>query len=173
MSYYRLLMLALETHLAFLKLLMRLGREHEEDWSEDHEHHTHEEDWSEDHPNHNTHRENITLAVITTDDFAVRVKPAGLDADGVSTALDGVTASVDQPALAEVVADADNPGQFLVRRLPTTDPAAGALSVNATFTTMAGVSATLPVEFDPGTAASLTLGTELVANSASSNPAAP
>ena len=116
------------------------------------------------HTQNQTLQEKLTIMVKTTDDFAVRVKPTGVDADGVTTTPTDLTATIDQPALASVSPDPHNPGEFLITRLATTDPAAGVLSVTATFTTAAGISATLPVEFDPGAETSLSLATELVAS---------
>lgn len=107
----------------------------------------------------------ITMAVVTTDDFSVRLRVKGMDVDGVPTSFANLEMSVDTPTLAEVVADPNNPGAFIVRRLPADGLPIDPLMLNVTARdTATGVSATLPIEFDAGKPISLSFETELVSN---------
>ncbi len=107
--------------------------------------------------------ETQNTAITAPDGSTVRVRARGLDTADVPLGTLATTAALDQPDKASVQADPDNPGAFLVRRLPATDPAAGALTVVLTLTDPAsGLSAQQPIEFIPGVAAKLTVEAEVV-----------
>lgn len=117
--------------------------------------------------NKETIHKEILMSVATTDDFSIRIRPKAVDVDGVVVPATGLTLSVDKPDQASVTPDDANPGAYLVKRLPTTDPSASILNVVVSATDPAtGTTSNLLVEFDPGKSASLVLDSELVPNAA-------
>ena len=115
----------------------------------------------------NNAKEQLTMTLVTTNDNAVRLRPSGLDRDGVSVVPTGLEVTVDNPAIASVAADPNNPGAFLITPLPATDPNVGSRTVVVTTldpNTKASVTTTL--EFDAGVETSLVVNAEIVPDAA-------
>ena len=108
----------------------------------------------------------LTMSVVTTNDNAARLRPAGVDRDGVAVpaaSLAGLQVTVDKPDVASVAPDPANPGTWLVTPLPATDPNVGARTVVVTTTDPAtGASVQNSIEFDPGVETGLSVTTEIV-----------
>lgn len=112
---------------------------------------------------HDYNKGKLTMSVITTNDNAVRLRPSGVDRDGVAVSTDALNVAIDDATIASVTPDDANPGAYLVTPLPATDPAAGARIVVVTTTDPAsGASTTTTIEFDPGVESSLSVATEIV-----------
>ena len=112
---------------------------------------------------HSAKKETLTMTLVTTNDNAVRLRPSGLDRDGVAITPTGLEVTVDKPDVASVTADAANEGAFLITPLAASDPAAGARTVVVTTRDPnTGLSTQTPIEFDPGAEASLSVIAEVV-----------
>ena len=106
----------------------------------------------------------LIMTVVTTNDNQVRLRPSGVDRDGVAVPTADLDVTVDNPAVATVAPDPANAGAYLVTPQPATDPNAGARTVIVTTKDPAtGASVVTPIEFDPGADVGLTVSTEIVA----------
>ncbi len=112
-------------------------------------------------------QEKLTMSLVTTNDNAVRLRPTGVDRDGVTVVPGNLQLTVDKPDVASLAPDAANPGAYLLTPLPATDPSVGSRTVVVTtLDPTTNVSVQTSVEFDPGIESSLAVGTEIVPEAA-------